>query len=133
MKGLVATAFIALTVSSCGTDTTEDDLSRVWSAYINTPGNVEPGQRWAEVKGTMVKEGTVLPSALITSVEGRLPAYLACYDYVSIMIGVGDTKGHLCIYLVENPTRGTAGIMWRGKDFMNDLEAEMKRDGFISK
>ena len=68
-----------------------------------------------------------------SSAEGRLPAYLACYDFVTVMGGMGDMKSDLCIYYVENPSRGTHGVMWRGKKYAAQLESKMNSDGFTSK
>jgi hypothetical protein len=70
-------------------------LQQIWSAYHNIPGNRGADDR--NEKGRIVKRGTVPPSAMNSSVEGRLPAYVACYDFLMVT-SFGDSKSHLCIY-----------------------------------
>ena len=106
-------------------------IDRIWQAYTTYPDNVVKGISRIEVKGHLIKKGTVLPSALSSSTEGRLPAYLACYDFVTVMNGMGDMKTNLCIYYIENPSRNTHGILWRGKEYANQLESKMNNDGFL--
>jgi hypothetical protein len=110
----------------------EDDkaLDEIWNAYTNHPGNAGQGTSWINVKGRMIKQGTVPPSAVRSSVKGRLPAYLACYDYVSVQSGLGDFEEDLCIYYIDNPTRGTYAIMWRGPEYIDRLKSRMASDGF---
>jgi|APEBP8051072433_1049376.scaffolds.fasta_scaffold02064_2 hypothetical protein len=137
MKRLFAFAFIAFVLSGCGNEGSSSKSSSsavddIWNAYTNYPGNAGQGIRWINVQGKILKQGTVPPSAVNSSAEGRLPAYLACYDYVSVMSGMGDSKGDMCIYYIDNPTRGTHAIMWRGKEYMGQLESSMTTDGFTS-
>lgn len=129
MRKLSVIILIAIALSGCSSDPRD----KIWSAYTNYPGNAGQGVRWAEVKGKIIKQGTVPPSAMNSSAKERLPAYLACYDYVSVTAGLGDIKGNMCIYYIENPTRGTDAIMWRGKEYMSQLESSMASDGFTSK
>lgn len=105
-------------------------LKKIWSGYTNYPGNRGRDVSWMNVRGKIIKQGTVPSSALNTSVTGRLPAYLACYDYVSVMSGVGDINQDMCIYYIDNPTRGTYSIMWRGKKYIDQIKSTMASDGF---
>ena len=109
-----------------------DPLDDIWNAYTNYPGNSSAGTRWTDVKGKLIKQGTVPPSAVNSSAKKRLPAYLACYDYVMILPGLGDQESNLCVYYIDNQERGTYSIMWRGKQYISQLESEMASDGFIS-
>lgn len=108
---------------------TESTLNKVWDAYRNYPGN---DIKALDVKGGIVQVGIVPSTALITSKKGHLPAYLACYDYVHVFEGLGDSEMNMCIYLIDNPTRGTHGIMWRGRRFIEQLESKMVEDEFIA-
>jgi hypothetical protein len=108
--------------------TDDKALNDIWNAYTNYPGNAGQGTKWINVKGKIIKQGTVPPSAVNSSAKGRLPAYLACYDYVSVMSGLGDIEGNMCIYYINNPTRGTYAVMWRGKKYMSQLESSMAGD-----
>ena len=128
MKKLLACTIIAISLSGCSNS--DNALNEIWNAYTNHPGNAGQGVRWIDVKGEMIKLGTVSPSAVNSSAKVRLPAYLACYDYVSVMSGMGDIQGDMCIYYIDNPTRGTYGIMWRGKKYISQLESSMESDGF---
>lgn len=107
-------------------------LDKVWSAYTNYPGNVDPDTSYVDVKGKMIERGTVPPSAVNSSAKERLPAYLACYDYVLVISGAGDVETDLCIYFIDNPSRGTYAVMWRGKNLMATLKSKMVDDGFVS-
>jgi zinc-ribbon domain len=104
-------------------------LDKIWHAFVDRPGN---SGRWLNVQGEIVKTGTVSPKAMATSFEGRLPAYLACYDYVMVVDGLGDTKSDMCIYLIVNDARGTQAVMWRGKKYMSELESAMRDGDFQS-
>lgn len=106
--------------------------NQIWKAYATHPGNSGQGVKWINVKGEIIRQGTVPPSAVNSSAKGRLPAYLACYDFVSVMSGIGDIEGNLCLYYIDNPSRGTHAIMWRGKKYMSDIESSMASDGFTS-
>lgn len=108
-------------------------LNDIWNAYTNYPGNAVRGTKRINVKGKIIKQGTVPPSAVNSSAKGRLPAYIACYDYVSVISGIGDFEGDMCIYYINNPTRGTHAVMWRGKEYMSQLESSMASDGYTSK
>lgn len=136
MKNLLACAVITIALSGCGNEgsgsSASDPLDEIWNAYTTHPGNAGQGTKWINVKGKMIKQGTVPPSAVNSSAKGRLPAYLACYDYVSVMSGLGDSEGSMCIYYINNPTRGTYAIMWRGPQYMSQLESNMASDGFSS-
>jgi hypothetical protein len=109
-----------------------ETIKQIWKAYTTHPGNSGQGVKWVNVKGEMIRQGTVPPSAVNSSAKGRLPAYLACYDYVSVMSGFGDIESDMCLYYIDNPSRGTYAIMWRGKKYMSDLESSMASDGFTS-
>ena len=117
----------------------EELTQEIWAAYKNLPGNQDSGQselhfREAQVHGQLVRKGTVLPKAMNSSVDERLPAYLACYDFIHIMTsnyGGADSKANLCIYLIKNPVTETNGLMWRGKDNLYELESKMSADGFV--
>lgn len=139
MKKLVVFAVIAIALSGCDNDSHDFSgkigisvVDKIWDAYIRHPGNADQGIRWVNVTGKMIKQGTVSPSAVNSSAQGRLPAYLACYDYVLVISGVGDTDADLCIYYIDNPTRGTSSIMWRGKKYMDQLGAHMVSDSFMA-
>jgi len=105
-------------------------LGKIWRAFTNHPGNVGSGIRSIEVKGNLVEKGSVPPSAMNSSAEGRLPAYLACFDYVMVVPGAGDMKTDLCIYYIENPSRGNHSVMWRGKMYVDQLKSRMDNHGF---
>ena len=106
-------------------------ISDIWSAYERK--NAVHGVSFINVKGDIVEEGTVPSSALNTIPNGPLPAYVACYDYVSITQGMGDIESDMCIYYIKNPTRGTGSFMWRGKKYISQIHKSMKSDGFKSK
>jgi len=141
MKKFMALIFIAFALSGCGKEGTgqpastesnpaHDLLKDIWNAYTNLPDNAGQGVRWINVEGKMIKQGTVPPSAVNSSADGRLPAYLACYDYVAVWSGLGDSKADMCIYYIDNPTRGTYSIMARGKQYIDQLYSRMADDGF---
>jgi len=107
-------------------------VKNIWNAYTRHPGNAGQGSKWINVKGKMIKQGTVPPSAINSSADGRLPAYLACYDGVLVMYGLGDSELDICIYYIKNPTRGTHALMWRGTENMSELESVMASHEFAS-
>jgi hypothetical protein len=117
----------------------EELTQEIWAAYKNLPGNQDSGLselhfKDAQVHGQQVRKGTVLPKAMNSSVTERLPAYLACYDFIHVMTsnyGGADSKANLCIYLIKNPVTETNGLMWRGKDNLYELESKMSGDGFV--
>lgn len=106
-------------------------LDRVWRAYTTHPGNAGRA-KWINVRGRMIQTGSVPPSAVNSSASGRLPAYLACYDFVWVLPGLGDTEADMCLYYIDNPSRGTYALIWRGKEYMRQLESEMSSDGFVA-
>lgn len=126
-RSLFCTSLLMLLLAGCNTE--NEKLDQVWKGYTGYPGNTIPTLDRKEVKGQMLKEGTVPSSALATSVEGRLPAYLACYDFVMVIEGV-DGKADMCVYYIDNPTRDTYAVMWRGRKYLADLEQKMAGDGF---
>ena len=135
MKKLMVIVFIAFALSGCGKEdkgqaATNDLLNHIWNVYVNYPDNVVEGVRYINPVGEMIKQGTVPPSAVASSADGRLPAYLACYDHVIVMSGLGDSKTDVCVYYINNPTRGTYAIMMRGKKYIDRIEAAMASDGF---
>ncbi len=106
-------------------------LKTIWIAWHNIPGNAADDRN---EKGRIIKRGTVPSSAMITSVEGRLPAYLACYDYIDVLsiAGMtGDFKANICIYYINNPTMGRSAMQSRGKKYIEKLEEFMRDDGFV--
>jgi hypothetical protein len=103
-------------------------LNQIWDDYHNLSGNRGLDDR--NPKGSIVKRGTVPPSAMNSSIEGRLPAHVACYDFLSVMQW-GDTKSHICIYHISNPSIGRSQMQWRGN--VDDLEKIMQNDGFAKK
>lgn len=111
------------------TETSDDQLlKQIWNAYHNIPGNKDADDR--NEKGRIVKRGTVPPSAVNSSVDGKLPAYVACYDFIMVT-SFGDSKAHLCIYYINNPSIGRSSMQWRGN--VHDLEEFMRNDGFVEK
>lgn len=113
----------------------EDLLEQIWAAYRNLPGNRGSDMKDVNVHGDLVKRGTVLPRAMNSSVTERLPAYLACYDFIMVFtgnMGGGDLKSNMCLYYIQNPTVGTEAVMWRGKDNAYELDSQMAKDGFVA-
>jgi hypothetical protein len=105
-------------------------LERIWNAYVNMPGNAGQGERELNVTPTSFESGSVSPKAMNTSVQSRLPAYLACYDFISVLDGLGDSKATLCIYFIANDAIGTHAVMWRGKDNLYEIRTTMAEDDF---
>ena len=110
----------------------EQLLTKIWDGYENAPGNKVSDVRDINPVGEIVKVGTVPPSARNSSADSALPAYLACYDYVTVISGAGDLKTDICVYYVENPSRGNYSVLWRGKKYIDQLESSMASDGFVS-
>jgi hypothetical protein len=111
--------------------TDQEILDQIWRGFEND-GNKTPDIHYLDIKGRILKRGTVPPSVINSSAKGRLPAYLACYDYVQVLDGAGDLEANICVYYVGNPTRGTNGVMFRGGQHFNQLEEQMSSDGFTS-
>lgn len=116
----------------------EELVQEIWATYEDLPGNRDSrGElhfKNVQVHGQLVKKGTVLPQAMNSSVSERLPAYMACYDYIQVMtssFGGADSKTNLCIYMIRNPVTETSSLMWRGRDYLRDLESSMAEDGFV--
>lgn len=107
-------------------------LAKIWSKFTSNPRNTNANSRQINVRGTLIKEGTVPAAALNSSAPGRLPSYLACYQYVQVFTGLGDQETELCIYYTDNPSRGTHAIGWRGPEYIRELEAQMVADEFRS-
>ncbi len=103
-------------------------LSQIWNGFIRSYDS-ESSNRYMEINGKIIKKGTVRPIG--SSVKGRLPAYLVCYHYIQIfsMTG-GDAETDTCVYYIDNPSRGTYRVMWRGE--AKELQSAMNENGFIS-
>jgi hypothetical protein len=115
----------------------EELVQEIWATYEALPGNRDSrGElhfKSVQVRGQLLRKGTVLPQAMNSSVSERLPAYMACYDYIQVMtssFGGADSKTNLCIYMIKNPVTETSSLMWRGKDYLGELESSMAEDGF---
>lgn len=128
IQGFINT--ISDNVGKLGQPSTEQLVDSIWQGYTNYPGNSTPGISYVNVKGKLIKSGTVPPSAMNTSAENRLAAYLACYDFIMVINGVGDTKADLCVYYIDNPTTGMYAVNWKGKEYLGRLESKMQSDGF---
>jgi hypothetical protein len=110
----------------------EQLVDSIWQGFTSYPGNTTPDISFTNVKGKLIKSGSVPPSALNTSADKRLPAHLACYDYVMVIAGVGDTKADMCVYYIDNPTKGSYAVNWKGKEYQGWLESKMQSDGFTT-
>lgn len=105
-------------------------VEKVWQGYVENPDNARSGFSWLEVNGQLLKKGTVSPSAINSSAKERLPAYMACYDFVSVMGALGEEPGNICIYYVDNLPGNSHSVMSRGKGYTGQLESKMRADGF---
>jgi hypothetical protein len=136
MKQSFIIVIIAITfgISACsksGSGAAKSDdqiLKQIWRDYHSIPGNQGADDR--NEKGRIVKRGTVPPSAMNSSVQGRLPAYLACYDFLMVT-SFGDSNADMCIYYISNPSIGRSSMQWRGKEYISQLEQFMRNDGFV--
>lgn len=107
-------------------------VAEIWNTYENWPGNSTGDTRSINVKGKLLARGTVPPRVMQSSVAGRLPAYLACYDCTVVSCAT-DFPSSMCIYFVDNPSVGRHAIMFRGKDLIGELQTQMSNDGFRAK
>ena len=106
-------------------------VDKIWLGWTLQPGGYASiGYREVDVVGELIKKGTVSPAVVGSSANGRLPAYLACYDYVVIMRGLGDEKTNTCVFYIDNPSRETHSMMHRGRQYIGDLENIMAKYGF---
>jgi len=106
-------------------------IDKIWANYMKASGANGSGEEYLKLQGHLLKKGSVPPAALNSSAEGRLPAYLACYDYIFVLPGLGDSKQNMCVFYMSNPTRGTMGVQWRGKQYLGNLEQIMAAHGFV--
>ena len=122
----------ALKISGSGSIGSEKSiLDEIWANYMKSSGANDSGEGYLELQGHLLKKGSVPPSALNSSVEGRLPSYLACYDYIFVLPGLGDSKQSMCVFYISNPKRGTVGVKWKGRQYLGDLEQMMISNGFV--
>lgn len=47
-----------------------------------------------------------------------------------VMSSLGDIESDMCIFYIDNPTRGTHSIIWKGKQYLGQLERSMTEYGF---
>ena len=133
MKKLLICTLSVIALAGCTKQDSDSELlNKIWKDFNKFPGNDVKGESYLDVKGEILKKGFVPPSALATSAKDPLPAYLACYDFIKVYDGLGDTKSNICIYYVSNPTRDTYSLMWRGRQYMYQLESAMVNDGFTT-
>ena len=121
--------FLVIVGIFIGDSSESSQLDYIWNAHLSKSGDENYAQ-FTDIKGEMIKKGTVSPSSMNTSAKDRLPAYLACYTYVMILSGIGDTESDICVYLISNPTRKTELVRYRGKEYMSHLESFMAEDDF---
>jgi len=105
-------------------------VEEIWRGYQKAPGNRGTGIKEINVRGRLIETGTVPASAMATSAIGRLPAYLACYDYVMVISGMGDTEANMCVFYIDNPSRGTYSVAWRGRQHLEQLRGIMRSSEF---
>ena len=139
-RQFIFTIMASVIISGCGksdigSNPKDEIIDTIWSTWSNSPnGGYSSSIKYVNVKGILVKKGTVLPSAMDSSVDGRLPAYLACYDFIQVTnlpgLGGGDDKSNMCIYYISNPTTGMVQFMHRGKKYMSTIEQSMAQDDF---
>lgn len=102
-----------------------DIIKTVWNGFKAYNRGDESKYYSAEI----IKKGSVPPKAMNSSVEGRLPAYLVCYDMLQIG-PYGDSRVDMCVYYKENPETNKVNAQWRGKSIVHELESFMSDDGF---
>lgn len=109
-------------------------VDQIWNDYQRTggAGSTNSGFKDIFVSGELVKIGTINPSAINSSAPTRLPAALACFNYVTADPWGGDSKAEMCVYHVTNTVTGDKLVQWRGPSMVGQLEAEMASDGFES-
>lgn len=104
-------------------------LNTIWKGFVRLYDE-NSSNKYYSVSGKVFKKGTVLPKAMRSVVNGRLPAYIACYDFVEYNSFVGaENKSNICVYFLQNPERGVFTAMWRGK--ISDFSHSMSQDGFV--
>jgi len=102
-----------------------DIIKLVWDGYMAWNKGANEKYYSAEI----LKRGTVPPSAMRSSVQFRLPAYLVCYD-VLMVTSFGDSRLDYCVYYIGNPETRRVLIQARGKVKISELESLMSDDGF---
>ena len=103
-------------------------LDRIWKGYEQM--NRDPSVHYTNVSGRILKAGTVPPSVMDSTGEERLPAYLACYEAVMVIMDSARTDFDMCMFYAEDPERGTFRLSPRGQEYMDRLEAIMATTGF---
>lgn len=132
-KAISIALLTCLLIAGCGQKpelTDNQIVEKIWQGYVEDPNNARSGFSWLEVNGQLLKKGTVSSSAITDSAKGRLPAYMACYDFVSVMGTLSEEPNNVCIYYVDNPQHNSHSLIWRGKGYTGQLEAKMRADGF---
>ena len=116
------TKVVANPTSKRGNDT--KILNTIWRVYKKyNHSDINKG-------GYIVKRGTVPPRAMNSSVDRRLPAYLACYKAI-LVSPYGDSQVDMCVYYINNPIIKKTAVQWKGKRKINELESFMQDDGFV--
>lgn len=104
-------------------------LADIWDGFVRLYDE-NGSNKYYSVRGKIFKKGTVLPKAMRSVVKGRLPAYIACYDFVEYNSFVGaESQSNICVYFLRNPERGVFTATWREK--ISDFSPSMSEDGFV--
>lgn len=123
---IIALFYIVICTGCVRADNVED---KVWSAFINYPGNRGPAANKL-ISSKLIKKGTVdAKKALVTSTSGRIPAYLVKFKY-NMRTSFGDIDSDMYVYMIENIPAGTHSLMWKGDQFISHIESEMNEHDF---